>query len=188
MACSPPGSSVHGILQARIREWVAVPFSRGSSWPRNWSQVSCIAGRFFTTASATRQNLPIKPRKLHTHLCVLSRFSRVQLCNPKDHSLPGSFVHGINQARTLEWVVVSSFRGSSLPRDWTWVSSASCIACTHLASCNNWGKLSNVSNPVRAEFDVALQLWKVTSLGKEGSQNSIQLYFATYCKLSYFKN
>ena len=35
MDCSPPGSSVHGILQARILEWVAVPSSRGSSWPRN---------------------------------------------------------------------------------------------------------------------------------------------------------
>ena len=46
--CSPPGSSVHGILQARILEWVAVPFSRGSSWTRGWTQVSCIAGEFFT--------------------------------------------------------------------------------------------------------------------------------------------
>ena len=43
---SPPGSSVHGILQARILEWVAMPFSRGSSWPRDQTQVSCIAGRF----------------------------------------------------------------------------------------------------------------------------------------------
>ena len=43
--CSPPGSSVHGILQARILEWVAVSFSRGSSWPRGWTQVSCSAGR-----------------------------------------------------------------------------------------------------------------------------------------------
>ena len=48
MDCSPPGSSVHGILQARILEWVAIPFSRGSSWPRDWTRVSCIAGGFFT--------------------------------------------------------------------------------------------------------------------------------------------
>ena len=41
-----PGSSVHGILQARILEWVAVPFSRVSSQPRDWTQVSCIEGRF----------------------------------------------------------------------------------------------------------------------------------------------
>ena len=46
--CSPPGSSVHGIFQARILEWVAIPFSRGSSQPRDWTQVSCMSGRFFT--------------------------------------------------------------------------------------------------------------------------------------------
>ena len=46
--CSPPGSSVHGILQPRILEWVAISSSRGSSWPRDQTQVSCIAGRFFT--------------------------------------------------------------------------------------------------------------------------------------------
>ena len=55
MDCSPlSGSSVHGILQARILELVAFPFSRGSSWPRDWTLVSCIAGRFFTTW-ATRE-------------------------------------------------------------------------------------------------------------------------------------
>ena len=48
MDCSPPGSSVHGILQATILEWVAIPFFRGSFQPRSWTQVSCIAGRFFT--------------------------------------------------------------------------------------------------------------------------------------------
>ena len=48
MYCSPPGSSVHGILQARILKWVAIPFSTGSSWPMDWTRVSCIAGRFFT--------------------------------------------------------------------------------------------------------------------------------------------
>ena len=45
---SLPGSSVHGILQARILEWVTIPFFRGSSWIRDQTRVSCIAGRFFT--------------------------------------------------------------------------------------------------------------------------------------------
>ena len=45
---SPPSSSVHGILQARILEWVAVPFFTGSSQPRDQTHVSCIAGGFFT--------------------------------------------------------------------------------------------------------------------------------------------
>ena len=45
---SPPDSSVCGILQVRTMEWVVISFSRGSSQPRDWTQVSCIAGRFFT--------------------------------------------------------------------------------------------------------------------------------------------
>ena len=48
MDCSLPCSSVHGIIQARTLEWVADSFSRGSSQPRNWTWVSCIARRFFT--------------------------------------------------------------------------------------------------------------------------------------------
>ena len=48
MDCSLLGSSVHGILQARMLEWVATPFFRESSQSRNWTQVSCIVGGFFT--------------------------------------------------------------------------------------------------------------------------------------------
>ena len=47
MDCSLLGPFVHEILQARILEWVAIPFSTGSSWPRDQTQVSYIAGRFF---------------------------------------------------------------------------------------------------------------------------------------------
>ena len=57
MDWSLPGSSVQVILQARILEWIVIPFSRGSSRPRDWVQVSCIAGRFFT-AWATRETHP----------------------------------------------------------------------------------------------------------------------------------
>ena len=61
MDCSPPDSSLHGILQARILKWVAIPFSRGSSWPRDWVQVSCITGRFFTNWA-----IRVAPSPLHT--------------------------------------------------------------------------------------------------------------------------
>ena len=54
MDCSLPGPSVHGILQARILEWVAIPFSRGSFQPKDWTQVSHTAGKFFTVW-ATRE-------------------------------------------------------------------------------------------------------------------------------------
>ena len=61
MDCSPPGSSVHGILQARILDWLAISFSRGSSRPSDWTQVSCIAG---DTLPLSHQGSPIY---IHTH-------------------------------------------------------------------------------------------------------------------------
>ena len=59
--CSPPGSSVHEILQARILEWVVIPFSRGSSQPWGQTWVSCITGRFFTIwATNFQYGKPVK--------------------------------------------------------------------------------------------------------------------------------
>ena len=55
------------------------------------------------------------------YMCMLSHFSCVWLCDPMDFSLPGSSVHGILQARMLEWVAISSSRGSFPPRDGTHV-------------------------------------------------------------------
>ena len=59
MDCRPPGSSVHGISQARILERVAISFSRGSSQPREWTHVSCVSctGRRILCPSATRETL-----------------------------------------------------------------------------------------------------------------------------------
>ena len=78
MDCSPPGSSVHGILQARILVWVAIPFSRGSSQPRDRTCIFCIVGRFFTAEPSVR---------------VLVTQSCLTLGDPMDCSLPGSSVH-----------------------------------------------------------------------------------------------
>ena len=61
MDCSLPGSSVHGILQARVLESVAMPFSRGSSWLRGWTQVPWIAGTFFTTQTPGKSRLYVYP-------------------------------------------------------------------------------------------------------------------------------
>ena len=59
MDCSLPGSPVPGILQARILGWAAIAFSRRSSQPRDWTRVSCIVGRCFTTQATkeTRERL-----------------------------------------------------------------------------------------------------------------------------------
>ena len=68
MDCSTLGSSVYEILQARILEWVAISFSKGSSRSRDWTWVSCIAGRFFTVWATILKyyHLTIlQPRKLH---------------------------------------------------------------------------------------------------------------------------
>ena len=91
----------HGLKPARllcpwnspwILEWVAISFSRRFSWPRDWTQVSCTAGRFLT---------------IWVLLLLLSRFSRVRLCDPIDGSPLGSSVPGILQARVLEWVAIA---------------------------------------------------------------------------------
>ena len=67
-------------------------------------------------------------RKVIDSVCVLSGFNHVQLCNVMDCSPPGSSVHGILQARLLEGVAMSSSRGSSPPRDQTYISCISYIA------------------------------------------------------------
>ena len=76
MDYSPSGSSVHGILQARILEWVSLTSSRGSSQPRGWTHVSCVSciGRQFFTIGATWEFPCLCPRKFlswygHSHSC-----------------------------------------------------------------------------------------------------------------------
>ena len=61
-------------------------------------------------------------RLLIYYACMLCRFSPVWLCCPMDYSVSGFSVHGILQARILEWVAMPSSRGSSWPRDWTHIS------------------------------------------------------------------
>ena len=87
MDCSPPGSSVHGVFQARILEWVAISLSRESLQPRDWTQVSrvsCIAGRFFITMA------PGKPRRdvNHPPFCSPPTHVTIQSINGKGASWP----------------------------------------------------------------------------------------------------
>ena len=69
--CSPPGSSGHGILQARVLEWVA--FSRGSSWPRDWTHISGITGRFFCPEPSW------KPQELILISCNLQQWLKQEI-------------------------------------------------------------------------------------------------------------
>ena len=75
-------------------------------------------------------------------LCMLSHFSCIWLCNPVDCILPGSSIHGILQARILEWVAMPSSRGSSQPRNQTWVSYIAGRFFIHWAT---WEAQQNVS-------------------------------------------
>ena len=137
---------VHGVFQARILEWVAFAFSRGSSQTRNWTQVSIVGG--FLTSWVTKEGILYftNPRVLPGFLCrkvlttsttcatyllpplplckmcslpccccCLVAKSCLTLCDPMDCSPPGSSIHGILQARVLEWVAISFSRGSSRP-------------------------------------------------------------------------
>ena len=89
------GSSVHGIFQTRILERVPISFSKLSSWPRNWTPISCIGRQVLCHWAITAAAAAKSPQSCPT------------LCDPKDGSPPGSPVPGIFQARTLEWVNIA---------------------------------------------------------------------------------
>ena len=79
--CNPmdynlPGFSFHGILQARILEWVAIPFCRGSYWPRNQTRVSSTAGGLFTVWT-TRETLVQESSNCHTMHCNKPNISKI---------------------------------------------------------------------------------------------------------------
>ena len=81
MDCGLPGSSVLGILQARILEWAAISVSRGASWPRDQTQVSCIAGRFFTIR-ATREAFSGGGGGLTSYpLCLVQNTYPINICH-----------------------------------------------------------------------------------------------------------
>ena len=119
VGCSLPGSSVHGILQARILEWAAVSFSRDLFNPGNKPRSPTFPADCLLVELL--RNLPEHPK-----ISILQFSSVAQpcptLCDPVDWSLPGSSVHEILQARILEWVAISFSRGSCYPCDRTQVS------------------------------------------------------------------
>ena len=108
MDCCPPGSSVHGILKARILEWGAISSAWGSSWPRNWACISCI-GRHILYHCVTWEALQI-------WTCYTQPFSRVQLfatpCTIVRLLCPQDFP-GKNTGTACRFLL----QGSSWPKD-----------------------------------------------------------------------
>ena len=101
MDFSPSSSTVHGISQARILDWVAILFSRGSSQPRDQTCISCI-DRWILPSLSQQGSLDkdAAPAAKPLQSCLT-------LCNPIYRSPPGYPIPGILQARTLEWVAIS---------------------------------------------------------------------------------
>ena len=136
MDCGLPRSWVHGIFQARVLEWVAISFSRVSSQPRDQTWASRIVGRWFTIwatreeanplisgfGSAELSNLnrtfivewgelfKISSEIICNFICTHAKLLQLcpTLCDTMDCSPPDCSVHGILQARILEWVAVPS--------------------------------------------------------------------------------
>ena len=96
MAFNPLGSSLHGILQARILQWVAISFSRGSSWPRDRTQVSCIVGRFFTEP----------PGKPLFHVTAIKKYKMGRMFNNNQSNKCG-LIQSIHDRKTfLLWLTI----------------------------------------------------------------------------------
>ena len=113
MDCSLPGFPVHGVIPTRILEWIAIFSSTGSSWLRDTTYNACCSciGRQSLDHWATWEACftAVKVKVLFAQLYP-------SLCDPKDS------VHGILQARLLEWVASPFSGGCVWPREWTWVS------------------------------------------------------------------
>ena len=123
--CSPPGSSVHGILQARTLEWVATSFSK-KNYRKKESEVAQSCPTLCNPQSVAHQGSPVhgilQARTLEwvvisfskrKHRKKESEFAQscLTLFDPMDCSLPGSSIHGIFQARVLEWVAIFFVHG-----------------------------------------------------------------------------
>ena len=138
MDYSPPGSFAHGVLQAKILVWVAISSSRGSFLLGVLSvgRVRILSDHDLILTDISNSNPTPQPfddldlrlfcKSWALLVCVCAQ-SCLTLCSPVDCSLPGSSVHGLLHTRILEWVAISSFGGSSRPRDLTGISYISCI-------------------------------------------------------------
>ena len=144
MNCSPPGSSVHGILQARMLEWEAIPFVRGSSGPRDQTQVSCIARRFFSIWAARKAIVVIIIYRFYIYefiyllefICkLLNRYwwhfcSHLQACSETKglSQLLCTFPSEVKAHSQMTWnKVILCFLASTIIQ-WTNVPSMICLA------------------------------------------------------------
>ena len=155
MECSPPGSSVHEITQARILGWVAISFCRGSSWPRNRTHVPCTAGGFFTAEPLEKPQLcscsSFCPR-LHSHKaycisCLLQWIATAVTSSGSYFSAPTLF--------TMMLVLATWHAVANGTRDVNWALGTACVLKFAISCCSweTWGH-HYVNNPRLACFKV----------------------------------
>ena len=107
---SPPGSPVPGILQARTLEWVAMAFSNAWKWKGKGKSLSRVQLSLIPWTAAYQAPPPMGFSRQEEPLSHVQLLATPWTANP-----PGSSVHGISQARILDWVAISFFRGPSQP-------------------------------------------------------------------------
>ena len=113
MDCSLPGSSIHGIFQARILKWIAISFSRRSSQPRDWKQVSHIVGRHFTIWATREAYFSSVQLSSVTQLCPTLQPHELQHARPPCPS-PTPGVH-LNSHPSSRWIQPSHPLSSPSP-------------------------------------------------------------------------
>ena len=110
----PPGSSAHGIPQARMLQWVAMPSSRGSSWPRDWTRITCMAGRVLTAEPLGRPN--------NKHECLVSETDLVKPPGCDDH--PYHWPHRCSDMtldRHLPFGLLKAETQTKVKTDFVWI-------------------------------------------------------------------
>ena len=160
MDCSPPGSSVHGILRARMLEWVPMPSSRGSSQPRDRAEVSCIAGRFFTVWATREAQYICIYAHIHIHTIGMThevahrkfqrKFWRVRTAGSNRQTAPGALLSsgGIKPLCFLS--SITQIKIPSPRRD-------SIASHTHLLARKRQGSLINSTS--QAAFLTKMSRW-----------------------------
>ena len=135
MVCTPPGSSVHGISQARILEWVSISFSSGSSWPGNWTGVSCIAGGFFTSwATREAQTVWVKECSLRPQVFVECVCVYVCVCFPRQSLHPRNTVGKILKKDFFSWFIFLFFLFVCFIFNWRIVALQHCVGFCQISS------------------------------------------------------
>ena len=178
MYCSLPGSSVHGILQARILEWVAISFSRGSSQPTDWTQVSRIVDRCFTIWARAREALSfsIQFSSVQFSRSVMSDSLRPHESQhtrpPCPSPTPRVYLNSCPSSRWCHPAISSSVAPSS-----SFPQSLPASGSFPMSQLFTWGGQSigaSALDSVKAE--VQQYLWKMWLVWREGGDSGIYSY------------